>query len=77
MMGEVRIYSFDIRLKRPLKQEDCPLQNSNFIRDLGLFLYWDSMPGHAVRSPFKGVDMYGETKRSIVTVAAEDIEIKG
>jgi hypothetical protein len=35
------------------------------------------MPGHAVRAPFKGVDMYGDTKHSIVTVTAEDIEIKG
>jgi hypothetical protein len=45
-MGEVRIYNFDIRLKRSLKQDNCPLQRSNFIRDLELFYLRGRAPGH-------------------------------
>ena len=53
--GEMSIYNFDIRLKRSLKQGICPLQRSNFIRNLGFSLYRGRIPGDAVKTPLKGV----------------------
>ena len=42
-------------MKWSLKQGNCPLQRSDFIRDLGLFLYRHRIPDHAVRTPLNGM----------------------
>jgi len=45
MMGKNTLCDFNTRLKCPLKNGDCPLRDSDFIRDLELFLYSGRTPG--------------------------------
>jgi len=44
MTGDMHICDYNTRLKCPLKQGSCPFLDSNFIRDLELFLYRNRTP---------------------------------